>query len=422
MVFDGPEDYHARIDDPAHGLTERSILVMRGTGPLGYPGGAEVVNMRLPAYLLRDGITELPCIGDGRQSGTSGSPSILSASPEAAAGGGLALLQTGDRLRIDLSRGRVDMIVPDRELAARRERLMAAGGYAAPDSQTPWQAIYRDTLRQMGDGAGVDGITVLGLATEVLKLTGEERRDLIDWAAADIAGRVPFSVAIAGNSVAEQAALAAHATAAGADWLILQPPIAGNYGVSEYLEFFARVGETLSLPWAVQNAPAYLGRGLTGDDIMALRARSLGLTHLKAESPAIVIAGLMTATGGDLVVLNGRGGLEMPDNLRAGCDGFVLAPDIFDHAVRIHRLWQAGEETEAEGAYARALPAITFVMQSIEHLICYGKRLYGQRAGHTIHDRGPALRPGAAGLDVVSRLARRLGPFGAQSAARRTSG
>lgn len=158
MVFDGPEDYHARIDDPAHGLTERSILVMRGAGPRGYPGSAEVVNMRPPAYLLRQGIAELPCIGDGRQSGTSGSPSILNASPEAAAGSGLALLQTGDRIRIDLGKGRVDMLVPEPEQAARRSALDAAGGYPIPEDQTPWQAIYRDTVQQLGDGAGIKGI------------------------------------------------------------------------------------------------------------------------------------------------------------------------------------------------------------------------------------------------------------------------
>lgn len=287
------------------------------------------------------------------------------------------------------------------------------------------ERLDRDLMRAQVEqviAAGVDGITVLGLATEVLKLTGDERRDLIDWAAEDIAGRVPFSVTIAGNSVAEQAALAAHATAAGADWLIIQPPIAGTYGAAEYLDFFARVGETLTLPWAVQNAPAYLGRGLTENDIEALRARSPGLRHLKAESPAIEIAGLIAATGADMVVLNGRGGLEMPDNLRAGCHGFVLAPDIVDHAVQIHRLWRAGREAEAEAAYRQALPAITFVMQSIEHLICYGKRLFGQRAGHAIHDRGPSLRPGFAGLDVVSRLAGDLGPFGARSAQPVTSG
>lgn len=260
-------------------------------------------------------------------------------------------------------------------------------------------------------GAGVDGVTVLGLATEVLKLTGEERRTLIDWAVADVAGRVPVSVTVAGNSVAEQVALAGHATDAGADWLILQPPIAGNYGASEYLDFFARVGATLSVPWGVQNAPAYLGRGLSADDIAALRARAPGLTHLKAESPATEVAGLIAVAGSALIVLNGRGGLELTDNLRAGCAGFVLAPDIADLAVGIMRDWQAGDEDAAEGAYRTALPAITFVMQSIEHLICYGKRLYGLRSGQVIHDRAPALRPGREGLAALARHAAALGPY-----------
>jgi dihydroxy-acid dehydratase len=152
VVFDGPEDYHARIDDPALALDERSVLVMRGAGPIGYPGAAEVVNMRPPDYLIRRGITALPCIGDGRQSGTSGSPSILNASPEAAAGGGLALLRTGDRLRIDLGLGRADMLVAADELAARRAALAAAGGYAYPASQTPWQAMQRAAVGQLGDG------------------------------------------------------------------------------------------------------------------------------------------------------------------------------------------------------------------------------------------------------------------------------
>lgn len=285
--------------------------------------------------------------------------------------------------------------------------------YALFDAQ---ERLDRGLMREQVDqviAAGVDGITVLGLATEVLKLTGQERRDLIDWAARDIAGRVPLSVTIAGNSVAEQVALAAHATDAGADWLILQPPVAGSYGAAEYLDFFARVGETLTLPWAVQNAPAYLGRGLSDADITALRARAPGLTHLKAESPATEIAALIATAGPDLVVLNGRGGLEMPDNLRAGCAGFVLAPDIVDHALRIARLWQAGDEDGAEAAYRAALPAITFVMQSIEQLICHGKRLFGLRAGIEIHDRAPALRPSAAALAVTTRLAASLGPFGA---------
>jgi dihydroxy-acid dehydratase len=152
-VFEGPEDYHARIDDPALAVDEQSILIIRGAGPIGYPGGAEVVNMRPPAALIRAGIHELPCIGDGRQSGTSGSPSILNASPEAAVGGGLALVRTGDRIRVDLKQGRVDMLVDDEELARRRLDVANVEHALTPESQTPWQEIQRALVGQFDTGA-----------------------------------------------------------------------------------------------------------------------------------------------------------------------------------------------------------------------------------------------------------------------------
>jgi len=151
IVFDGPEDYHARIDDPALAIDERCILIIRGAGPIGYPGGAEVVNMQPPADLIRKGVAALPCIGDGRQSGTSGSPSILNASPEAAAGGGLALLRTGDRVRIDLNKRSANILISDEELATRRAAL-AKCGYAYPTSQTPWQQIQREMVAQFDEG------------------------------------------------------------------------------------------------------------------------------------------------------------------------------------------------------------------------------------------------------------------------------
>lgn len=152
IVFDGPEDYHARIDDPALAIDEESILFMRGAGPIGYPGAAEVVNMRAPDYLIKRGITSLPCIGDGRQSGTSGSPSILNASPEAAANGGLAILKTGDRVRIDLKKCTANILVSDEELNRRRTELEKAGGYAYPAHQTPWQEIQRGMVAQLEAG------------------------------------------------------------------------------------------------------------------------------------------------------------------------------------------------------------------------------------------------------------------------------
>jgi dihydroxy-acid dehydratase len=159
IVFDGPEDFHHRIDDPTEKIDAQCMLFMRGAGPKGYPGGAEVVNMRPPAYLLKQGVEALPCIGDGRQSGTSGSPSILNASPEAADGGGLALLQTGDRVRIDLNKCTADMLVPLEELADRARKLVATGGYAIPKSQTPWQALFREKVGRFDEGMTLDGST-----------------------------------------------------------------------------------------------------------------------------------------------------------------------------------------------------------------------------------------------------------------------
>jgi dihydroxy-acid dehydratase len=156
VVFDGPEDYHHRIDDPAEAITERSVLVMRGSGPIGHPGAAEVVNMRPPDYLIKQGITAMPCIGDGRQSGTSGSPSILHASPEAAAGGTIAVLRTGDRIRVDLKTSTVTLMVSDAEIAARKAALEADGGYAYPASQTPWQEIQRNLTGQLETGATLE--------------------------------------------------------------------------------------------------------------------------------------------------------------------------------------------------------------------------------------------------------------------------
>jgi xylonate dehydratase len=152
VVFDGPEDYHHRIEDPSLAIDERSILFIRGAGPVGYPGSAEVVNMQPPAALIKKGVTSLPCIGDGRQSGTSGSPSILNASPEAAAGGGLAVLKTGDRVRIDLKKHEANILLGEKELAERRTHLAENGGFPIPESQTPWQEIQRACVDQLESG------------------------------------------------------------------------------------------------------------------------------------------------------------------------------------------------------------------------------------------------------------------------------
>jgi dihydroxy-acid dehydratase len=167
IVFEGPEDYHERIDDPSLEIDEHCMLFIRGAGPIGYPGGAEVVNMQPPAALIKRGILSLPCIGDGRQSGTSGSPSILNASPEAAADGGLAILKTGDRVRIDLNKGTANILIPDEEVKKRHADLKANGGFRYPANQTPWQELYRATVGQQATGA------CLELATRYHDIAGK---------------------------------------------------------------------------------------------------------------------------------------------------------------------------------------------------------------------------------------------------------
>lgn len=172
VVFDGREDYYARINDESLGIDEHTLLFMRGAGPIGYPGGAEVVNMQPPDALLKRGITSLPCIGDGRQSGTSGSPSILNASPEAAVGGGLALLQTGDIVRLDLNKREANILISDEELEKRRVVVMAqiadGGLNYVPDHQTPWQEIQRGMVDQFEEGMVLKPATKYREVTKII--------------------------------------------------------------------------------------------------------------------------------------------------------------------------------------------------------------------------------------------------------------
>ena len=168
IVFEGPEDYHDRLDDPALEIEEQSILIIRNCGPVGYPGSAEVVNMQPPARMLKEGVNALPTMGDGRQSGTSGSPSILNVSPEAAVGGVLALLRTGDRIRIDLNTHKVDVLLPEGKMEARR----AAWTPPALVSKTPWEEIYRSMVGQLGTGGCLESAT---LYLNILETRGESR-------------------------------------------------------------------------------------------------------------------------------------------------------------------------------------------------------------------------------------------------------
>ncbi len=281
--------------------------------------------------------------------------------------------------------------------------------YALFDAQ---ERLDRDAMRrqvQVCLAAGVHGMAALGLATEVGKLSEAERRCIMDWAAEDTEGRVPLALTICGASVAEQTAQVRHAEGVGADWVILQPPMVGTYGAAEYIRFFGRVADTTSLPVAIQNAPAFMGRGLSTADIADLVRQHPNIRLVKGEGPVADIAGLIAATEGRLPVFNGRAGMELVDNFRIGCQGLILAPDCIDHAVRAYEAWRRGDEAGAETAYRRMLPAVVFTMQGLENLICYGKRLFGLRAGLDIHDRAPALRPNDAGLAMTRRFAADLG-------------
>ncbi|MES2435168.1 MAG: dihydrodipicolinate synthase family protein [Pseudomonadota bacterium] len=258
---------------------------------------------------------------------------------------------------------------------------------------------------------GVHGMAALGLATEVAKLTEAERRMVMDWVAEDTAGAVPLAITIFGASVAEQVAQVKHAESVGADWVILQPPMVGSYGAGEYIRFFGRVAEATTLPVAIQNAPAFMGRGLSAAEIADLVRQHPNIRAIKGEGAVTDIAGVIAATGGTLPVFNGRAGLEMLDNFRIGCRGLILAPDCIDYAVAAYEAFRLGDAAKAEASYAQMLPAVVATMQGLEHLICYGKRLYAARTGQDIHDRAPAMRPNQTGIEMVARLSDSLGPL-----------
>ncbi len=280
------------------------------------------------------------------------------------------------------------------------------------------EALDRSAMRQQVNAVvetGVVGINLLGLATEVGKLSIEERTMLIKWLAEDVGGRLPFSVTINGPTVADQLRQVRVAEDAGAAWLVLQPPVVGTFAASEYIDFFARVAAGVSIPAAVQNAPAYFGRALSPGEVHSLFTAQPLLKAVKGEGAAVDIDALVRSVGHDIPVFNGRGGLEMIDSLRAGCAGLVLAPDLVDHAVAIYSAYESGKTDAAERRYAAVLPAITFVMQSLEGLVVYGKRLFAARAGMgAVHDRRPSLQPTEFGLAIVERLARTTGRFSRQ--------
>ena len=259
------------------------------------------------------------------------------------------------------------------------------------------------------------GVAVLGLATEVARLTSAERYRLVEWVARDLAGRLPLAVTVFGESVDEQVALARHAHDHGAAWVILQPPRIAGAGDAELVPFFGQVMDRLDMSAAVQNAPEYIGIGLTDDGIAELVRRHENFRVLKGEGPVLQIRDTIVRSTeefgeGRLAVFNGRAGLELTDNLRAGCAGIIPGIDSFDLQARCFDAMAAGDMAGAETLYGQALPAIVFAMQSIDHLVCYGKRIAAWRLGiETVFDRPPGLVPTPFGIECANRHARRLG-------------
>ncbi len=260
--------------------------------------------------------------------------------------------------------------------------------------------------------SGGRGMAVLGLATEVAKLSPAERRQVVEWAAGDLAGRLPLAVTIFGPTPEAQLDAVSHAAAHGASLAILQPPRTPGMSEADLQVFFSAVMDRATIPMAIQNAPEYLGIGLSPKAIAELARRHPNFRVLKGEGPAVLIRRVVEETEGRLAVFNGRGGLELPDNFRAGCAGLVPAPDCMDVHIALWAAMERGDEAEAERLYRDILPAIVFVMQSIDHLICYGKRLVAARMGvPEVFDRAPVLAPTPFGLAAIARFAQRLGPY-----------
>jgi 4-hydroxy-tetrahydrodipicolinate synthase len=275
--------------------------------------------------------------------------------------------------------------------------------------------LDRAAMRRQAEACvamGAHGIAALGLATEVRKLAPAERHEVMAWLLEDVGGRLPVAITVFGDTPEEQIAFVRAAADLGAAWVILQPPQGAPIDEAGLVRFFGRVMDASPIPVAIQNAPQYLGIGLSDQGLHALCRSHETFQLLKGEGSALQIAATIRALGGALKVLNGRGGLELTDNLRAGCVGMIPAPECADVQVRIYEHMRAGREAEAEREYARILPLITFLMQSVDQFLCYGKRLTARRRGHgEVYDREPCQRPTELGLAILERYGRGLGAY-----------
>ncbi|MEM1199986.1 MAG: dihydrodipicolinate synthase family protein [Pseudomonadota bacterium] len=276
--------------------------------------------------------------------------------------------------------------------------------------------LNRDAMRRQVEGCiagGVHGVAVGGLASECGKLSAAEKRELYAWVLEDAAGRVPVSVTITEPSVEAQSEMAQLAADQGAAWVVLQPPPVKEISEEDLISFFGSVADTSPVPVGIQNAPQFIGIGLSDAGLIELNKRHPNVSILKAEGDAMASAALAEASDGAFDLFNGRNGVDLIDTLAAGFAGVIPSPDASDVEARVYDLVRAGDQTAAEAAFKEVAPLLGFLMLSIDHLLCYGKRLAARRLGlGEVHDRAPADAPNAFGLESLERWSRNLGPLG----------
>ncbi len=274
----------------------------------------------------------------------------------------------------------------------------------------------REAMARQVDGCiagGVHGLAVGGLATECGKLSPQEKRDLCAWVLAAADGRVPVSVTISEADAEAQIEMVLYAADKGAEWVVLQPPPVKEISEEDLIAFFGRVADASPVPVGIQNAPQFIGIGLSDAGLITLNKRHPNVSILKAEGDAMQSASLADAAAGAFDLFNGRNGVDLIDTLAAGFAGVIPSPDATDVQAQVYDLVRAGEQEAAERAFKEIAPLLGFLMLSIDHLLCYGKRLTARRLGlGEVYDRVPADAPTPFGLETLERWTRDLGPLG----------
>lgn len=270
-------------------------------------------------------------------------------------------------------------------------------------------AMHRQTKLCLA--SGVHGMIALNTANDVLKLNANDRKQIVKWLAEDTEKQVPFGVTIYGCTLEGQLRQARYAQDAGADWLVLQPSITGDYSKSDYLRFIKEMADHSDLPLAIQDASSLMMHCFNQADTLHLIQQYSNIQLIKSHSSAVNIASVIKAIDNRLPVFNNNAGLELVDNLRVGCSGFLLTPDCIDYAVRIYEFFCDGWEPEAENLYRSILPAAVFMMLNCGSQTCYGKQLFGIRAGIPIFDQSSTFQPTETGLEMIRRFAADLKGF-----------